>query len=669
MEEWFYFIFPVFLILAAHLRLPKYLALSVFLFILAVAKFLYANLADDPDNLRRITALRLDAITFGYIAYLISIRIRAVSKTQFAFLSVAAAALIAICCLAFLNRQELLFAYAAGLASALTIFVFRFASPIVSHHGILARLSGFLAHTSYSTYLVHLLVFQVQNQVVPLPPAIGFSMYCLAIIGISIISFYVVERPFQAVRPEYDQAATASFTFPRSLPLRLASNIAICFGLLWAVELSALLFSKLYQSLHVSRVMAENISTVHKEQPTASDAELKQKFARDNTLHNQMDGSPYAYSSYSVYANRPFGSETLNVDNDGYRITPHSRPAHPIDNEQPPFIIWVFGASPIFGATNTDDWTLPARLQKHMQDSTTREIHVQNFGVVGYNSWQALITLQKALMTGQRPDVVITFSTHSDHLLAWSTPQQSCSHLMYTAVGSSSALHRSWEKLSRREFLFLEDLVPLTKQQFPNIGELARLIWKTPQAILNRLFPEQIKTDYRRKRDAYEKNASDCLNSQINAFENNITLMAAASAKARAVFFAGTLPELSSTRKRLVGHELQEKYSKENYLFSLSDAELEKLPFLPNQRLSQVQFVPRQQYLDSLRDFESVLQQSAEAHNFKLINLENSVDTLADDFQLFSTSIHFTHAGADFLGQEIAKRIMDTLPQSRLLRP
>ena len=46
----------------------------------------------------------------------------------------------------------------------------------------------------------------------------------------------------------------------------------------------------------------------------------------------------------------------------------------------------IFGSSPVFGPTNSDDWTIPSRIQYHLANDLDYNIVVHNFGVVGYSS-------------------------------------------------------------------------------------------------------------------------------------------------------------------------------------------------------------------------------------------------------------------------------------------
>jgi hypothetical protein len=104
-----------------------------------------------------------------------------------------------------------------------------------------------------------------------------------------------------------------------------------------------------------------------------------------------------------------------------------------------------------------------------------------------------------------------------------------------------------------------------------------------------------------------------------------------------------------------------EKYTINNYFYTLENSDLDRLNSLPNQRLSQTYFYTKSDYDSSLLEFKKTLFTTAKNRKFIAIDLSEGADRLGSDFQLFSTSIHFTHEGADYLAKEMVDDIVSIM--------
>ena len=100
---------------------------------------------------------------------------------------------------------------------------------------------------------------------------------------------------------------------------------------------------------------------------------------------------------------RPFSGEQLNINRDGYRITPPSDPAYA---DAPPFIVWAFGGSTTFGQGVPDAYTLAAQLQVALQARLPEyQVQVWNFGVPWYFSSQEVALFAEHLRRQPAPHV------------------------------------------------------------------------------------------------------------------------------------------------------------------------------------------------------------------------------------------------------------------------
>jgi peptidoglycan/LPS O-acetylase OafA/YrhL len=654
-EEWFYFLFPPALILVLRLGVRRHVGLLALFALFAALKV--PVVLDDPDHvesLRRITLVRLDSICVGYVVHLLVRHYSDRLLGRRVTLCLLAGLLTFTSFFAYSVQVPMLFIYGSNAAAAAIVLSFLAWERHFARSALVSRFSAFAAHTSYSTYLCHLLLFQIIAAFALPGVMLQLCLYIVGVVGFSVLSFYLLERPFLGIRPRYDSVTVpdSGWRFRDAVPMKVLTNAAAFAALLIFVEYGARGVVELYQHTYVAGQVAEQVADASVDAGHTK-PKLTEAFGRDRARRDAMPGSPYRYSSYSVFENRPFSSETINVNGAGYRVTPEPTPAG-----RPPLRVWVFGASPIFGATNADDWTIPTRMQTHLQQALPgRAVTVSNMGVVGYSSWQTLIAFQKTVAVNDAPDAVLVFATHNDHLNAWHDPKDDCSHLMNTGVGSTSILARSWDNLSRGRYIFADDIIRSAKDRFPGFLEVARVFWKVPSAAGNYLSPKARIASYREKAHRYNDRVARCLPQFATHFQTNMALMSKLASMRGAQFFAGTLPELSTTGKELVSHELIEKYTKEKYFYALTDEELGALDRLPSTRLSQTDFVDRDSYLRSFRNTEAVLSELLEQYQAHPIALREFTDALVD-VHLFSTSIHFTHEGADFLAQEISRQML-----------
>jgi len=111
------------------------------------------------------------------------------------------------------------------------------------------------------------------------------------------------------------------------------------------------------------------------------------------------------YYPYVGWRRAPFKGETINVDENGIRVTPGA------DCRDGSFKIFAFGESSMWG-TGSPDWgTIPANLQKGLKKIRQGPVCVVNFAESGYVSTQDLIMLIEQLQSGNVPDWVLFYNT------------------------------------------------------------------------------------------------------------------------------------------------------------------------------------------------------------------------------------------------------------------
>ncbi len=105
--------------------------------------------------------------------------------------------------------------------------------------------------------------------------------------------------------------------------------------------------------------------------------------------------------------NRRYASEHLNVDAQGRRRTVEPSAAHA---GRPPFEVWAFGGSTLFGWGLSDAFTVPSQLQVALQERLPeRRVRVSNFGVPWYNSAHEVALLVANLRRAAAPPAAAVF--------------------------------------------------------------------------------------------------------------------------------------------------------------------------------------------------------------------------------------------------------------------
>jgi hypothetical protein len=119
------------------------------------------------------------------------------------------------------------------------------------------------------------------------------------------------------------------------------------------------------------------------------------------------------YHAFVLYRRAPFKGETINIDQEGIRLTPGA------DCGPNAFKVFAFGPSTMWG-TGSPDWgTIPSYLQTGIEKLKNGPICVVNFGESGYVSTQSVIELMLQLQSGNIPNVTLFFDGVADIYTAY----------------------------------------------------------------------------------------------------------------------------------------------------------------------------------------------------------------------------------------------------------
>tara|TARA_B100000965_G_scaffold295812_1_gene253985 strand:+ start:2182 stop:3321 length:1140 start_codon:yes stop_codon:yes gene_type:complete len=102
------------------------------------------------------------------------------------------------------------------------------------------------------------------------------------------------------------------------------------------------------------------------------------------------------YHAFVGYKERPFSSETINIDNDGYRISRNN-------SDKPD--IYFLGGSTMFGYGSDDMNSIPSLFSKLTDDS----LSVRNMGNADHSSTQSLLKIHEELISHPNPKYIISY--------------------------------------------------------------------------------------------------------------------------------------------------------------------------------------------------------------------------------------------------------------------
>lgn len=220
-EEWFYVVFPLAAIVATTLmcrtdkRIVVYTTLA-FILVIALLRTTHGVSGNWDADIRRVVIFRVDAIGYGFLLYLLTTSATARNIPALRMLldnsGFAALPMIALGVAAFIATP---ITEGSGQAAR---WLFPFVAPAFGVSGLLffyslrtrefgGRISGFfgfLARTSYSIYLFHLIaIMTVKPAIAAYPVALQLAIYLALLFALSALFYRYFEAPILDARPAY----------------------------------------------------------------------------------------------------------------------------------------------------------------------------------------------------------------------------------------------------------------------------------------------------------------------------------------------------------------------------------------------------------------------------------------------------------------------------------
>lgn len=216
-EEWYYIVFPIFLLaFCKALRrrtvgIDYFYAALIFIAAISLGRLFFGNMNDWGAQVRRVVVFRIDSIAYGFILYLVLMRANIAWDRQsriFSLMALTGTTSILIYCNVNLAEGgsdwlKQLHPFASAAFGMSTIAFFLSFNSVVSGSAFNA-ISGYLGRISYPVYLFHLIVLYVITQVLQ-TSGIGakYLIYVASVVMVSTLFNYGFEKPLLALRPRY----------------------------------------------------------------------------------------------------------------------------------------------------------------------------------------------------------------------------------------------------------------------------------------------------------------------------------------------------------------------------------------------------------------------------------------------------------------------------------
>jgi peptidoglycan/LPS O-acetylase OafA/YrhL len=230
-EEWFYVLFPVWVLAGTILlqinRCTTLVTIAI-VFILAVtaARTMFADMTAWGPNVRRVVLYRVDSIAYGFLLYAI---IHKIAPKQIAATTTPMALAIVLCAAGLgywnaiaiasndANLAKQVFPFLAALLGSSLILLAVKTETAISRRAWLARIGIVGGQISYSVYLFHLMLLLTLTPLIQgMPLAIQLLIYLSAMIVFAWIFYHYFEKPILAARPDF--YGSEERNRPRDLP-------------------------------------------------------------------------------------------------------------------------------------------------------------------------------------------------------------------------------------------------------------------------------------------------------------------------------------------------------------------------------------------------------------------------------------------------------------------
>ena len=212
-EEWFYIIFPLFLILIlrnfSHDK-NNYIVIGsiVFITIITICRIYFSDLEQWGSNVRRIVIFRLDAIVYGFLLFIFINKMH--KNLNNIYLLILSFIVLTIICFSVFHLNvsknfyylKIFSHYLIAMWGSILLILF-FNLDKIFKSRLIYKINLFLGKISYSIYLFHLIIIYIIGLNKNLSFFAYFIIFIIVQIGVSTLLYYFFEEPILNSRPKY----------------------------------------------------------------------------------------------------------------------------------------------------------------------------------------------------------------------------------------------------------------------------------------------------------------------------------------------------------------------------------------------------------------------------------------------------------------------------------
>ena len=208
-EEWFYIIFPMYLILITKIsnNINIFYSCVIFITIILMIRLIFSPDDEWGQNVRRIVIYRLDSIVFGILLFLIKNKIKNIIATKLillflvCFFSIIVFEILKINAVEKKYYYQIAFHYVVAIWGSSIVFLFYVLDKQIKNKFYI-NLNLYLGKISYSIYLFHLPIIYLIS-IFEWPLVLAILIYIFLQFSFSSLIYIYFEEPILKSRPNY----------------------------------------------------------------------------------------------------------------------------------------------------------------------------------------------------------------------------------------------------------------------------------------------------------------------------------------------------------------------------------------------------------------------------------------------------------------------------------
>jgi peptidoglycan/LPS O-acetylase OafA/YrhL len=212
-EEWFYIVFPIFMLTCVKLIKKRHINAYIFytcVFITAITILrLSVTLATSfwGESVRRVVVFRIDSIAYGFLLFLMINKFAYKPSLVFGLLGLLIFSTAILYLLHIIDKTlpQVLYPFtAASFGCFAIIFFLSFEDTRMYRNMMVRQVSHIAGQISYAVYLFHMpVMYMVGLTLGTYPFLVRLIVFLVGILTIAAVSNYLFEQPILLLRPKY----------------------------------------------------------------------------------------------------------------------------------------------------------------------------------------------------------------------------------------------------------------------------------------------------------------------------------------------------------------------------------------------------------------------------------------------------------------------------------